>query len=365
MENKKITSHQLYTLTATVSLGGTILVIASTVAGIAKQDAWISAFIAPAYGLLVMLTYYYLGSCYPGMTLIGMLNKIFGKWGGRVVAIAYVFLFLVTAMQLPWYIGNFMGRMMHETPVYVINSVFVAAAIIGILYGIEAIARASEFFIKLVSVLFIASVLLMMNKVKIDYSLPVLEEGIIPVLKGSYFISCYITFSVVIILMIYPRHVSEIKQAKKAMMKGLLWSGAVTFITILMSILVLGSALSARASFPSLMLIQEIEAAGIITRLEYIISIIWIVTQFMVSSLFIYSAITAFSEVLGLKEHKYIVLPMGLIILLMSGIVYPSSVYQANWDNMVYAPYITTFGLIIPVLMVFVYFIKKRFFNIR
>lgn len=349
---------------ATVSLGGSLLVIASTVAGVADENAWLSALIAPIAGMLVVLMFYYLGSRHPGLTLLGILRRILGKWLGFIVSLAYVIVFLTTAAELPWYIGSFFGRMMHETPPVLINMFFIAGLVIAVLYGIESIARASELFIIVVTVLFSISIVMLFTRVDFDNMLPVLEDGIVPVLKGSYFLSCYITFSTVAIMMVFPRHTGEMQKAKKALLKGLLWSGAISFITILMTTLVLGSALTARSSFPLLLLASEIDFGTLLTRMEYIVAIIWLMTHFMVAVTFFYAAITSLSELIGLKNHKSIVLPVGLLVLVLSNFIYPNTLYQQEWDNMVYAPFITTFGFIIPLILTVVYFVKKRYFKV-
>ncbi len=65
-----------------------------------------------------------------------------------IVVVSFVFLCLTIACHLPWYIGNFLTiQTMPETPTYAINSIFVIAVIIAVLYGIETISRASELFI--------------------------------------------------------------------------------------------------------------------------------------------------------------------------------------------------------------------------
>jgi hypothetical protein len=43
----------------------------------------------------------------------------------------------------------------------------------------------------------------------------------------------------------------------------------------------------------------------------------------------------------------------------MSGVVFPDVIYQASWVN-VWLPYITTHGLILPLLLLLVHLIKKR-----
>lgn len=62
---------------------------------------------------------------------------------------------------------------------------------------------------------------------------------------------------------------------------------------------------------------------------------------------------------LGLKDHKRIVVPLGLIIFVMSGVVFPNAEYEVNWASLVWVPYIVTYGLIVPVVLLLVFWIKK------
>jgi spore germination protein KB len=161
--------------------------------------------------------------------------------------------------------------------------------------------------------------------------------------------------------MVFPRCVNDLSKSKKALLRSQLWSGAMTFLTIFLTILVLGYAITSKSSYPTLLLSTQINMGIVITRMEYIISGIWMLTQFMIGLFFFLSAVMSLSEVADLKDHKRIILPMGLVVLILSGIVFPNSVYQMTWDNLVYAPLITTFGFIIPFLMMIVSMIKGKF----
>ena len=361
MDNKKITIHQLYTITGMMSLGGSILVIASTIAAVAKQDSWIAALIAPAYGIIVILIYHFLGSRFKDLSLIGIVRRIFGKWLGFAVSLCYVLFFILISAHIPWYIGSFFGRMMHETPSYVIGLVAIIGIVIAAFYGLEAVARASEVFIMLVTVFFVISIILVLGNVNIHYATPVCwKNGIAPALKGSYILNCFISFSIINMLMIFPKHVEDIQKSKGALIKGYLWSGGISFVTIAVTILVLGSSLTSKSSFPTVMLASEINVLVIVTRVEYMVSLIWIMSQFMVGFVFFYSGATGLSELLGLRDHKKIILPLGLISLVYSGIDFPNTVYQGNWVNLAYIPLISTYGVILPVIMLIVYGFRKK-----
>lgn len=360
MNKVQITNHQLFSLTANAAIGGPIIVIPALVTGIAKQDAWIAALLAITFGSLLIWIIGFLGSQYPHMTFIGIIKEILGKWIGTIVAASFVFLCLTIACHLPWYIGNFVTtQAMSETPIYAINSLFVITVIIAALYGIEAIARASEVFIFIVSILFFAAIILVSPNARIENLQPVFEKGIIPILSGSIILSSVYTFHLIILMMIYPNNIDNISGARKSLFKGYFWASLIIFITILMSTLILGSTITAKSQYPMYLLAKEINVGTIFTRLEFLISTLWVITLFMIGTLFFYAGVTGLSELLGLKDHKSIVIPLAPTILVMSGVVFPDVIYQANWIQIVWTPYIITHGLILPVLLLLVFLIKK------
>lgn len=360
MDKIKITNHQLFSLIANGATGGSVIVISAVIASVARQDAWIVALLTPALGIPVIWIYWFLGSQYPGMTFIGIIKKIFGKWIGLIVSFGFVFFCFTSASRVIWYVSNFIStQAMPETPVYVMDSLFMTAIVISVLYGIETIARASELFIYFASILFFSAMILVLPNARIENLLPVFEKGIIPVLKGSVFLSCFLTFPAITLMMIYPVNLSNISEAKKSLLKGYLWAGFMIFVTILMSILVLGSTVTAKYQYPTYLLVTEIKVGTVFTRLEFLIIASWIVTELVIGILFFYAGVAGLSELLGLKDHKRIVIPLGLIVFVMSWIAFPNLVYERNWNSLVWPPYSITYGLILPVLLLLVFLIKK------
>lgn len=360
MKELKITNHQLFTVTALSTLGGSILVISAAMATIVKQDAWLSILINIGYGWVMISIYSYLGSQHPGLTLVGIIRQIFGKWLGLILAVCYVLFFIKLAFEIPWFIGSFHSHQLVETPPAFINVFFYVALVIAVLYGIEAFSRASEIFYVFVTALFIISIILVVPNAKFEYIEPVLEKGLKPVFKGSIIIAGYISFPVISMLMIFPKHIEDMKKGKQALLKGFLWANVVVLVTILISTLVLGSIVVSKSSFPTVNLAEEIVIGTVLTRLEYIITVMWTVSEFGIGILNFYCAIVGFSELLGLNDHKKIVLPMGLVGFLYADTAWPNSIEQANYVN-VWLPHIIVFGAILPFIMLFVFLLKNIF----
>lgn len=358
-----ISNHQLSSLAVGVTIGGTIIVVTGQIATIAQQDAWIVGLLTMALGVPVIWLYFYLGKQYPEMSIIGMANQIFGKWPGRVVAAFYIFFFIWITFHMTWHLYDFVGHILHETPGSIITASYVIAMVIAILYGIEAFARASEILITFTLIIFFISMFLLLPKINIENLLPVLEEGIVPELKATFFLAAYTIYTLIALMMVFPHNLHDLQQGGKAIRRGYLWGMLVVTIVLLMSILVLGPNISANTRFAAYLFFMEIDIGGVFTRLEFVVAIIWLITLFIVDTTFFYAGVKGFAELFALKDYRKIVIPIGFIILVMYNIAFPDAIFQINWDAVVWPCVAFTFGLAIPLIMLLVFWIKKKFFK--
>jgi len=357
----KITDNQLFALTASFTCGSSILVASSTAAGLARQDAWISMLLSLVFGFVEIGAIFFLWSHYPDMTYVEMIKQIFGRWIGSVIAAGFVFFCFLSASQILWYLGNFMTiQVMPETPLYFINLVCLVTIVIGLLYGLEAISRSYEIFIQFVSVLFILSILLVMPNAKIENLLPIFAKGITPVLKGAFYLTSFLAFPAIILLMIFPANADNTVKARGSFIKGYLWGEFLVFVSIVVTISVLGSRITASLQYPVFILAKEINLGAIFTRLEFIIAAVWITTLLSRGILYFYATVTGLAQLLGLKDPRRIILPMALIILVLSGIAFADVIYQSVWDTFVWPPFAATFGLLLPAVMVVGSYIRSK-----
>ncbi len=361
MNETKITSRQIISLTAGVTTAGSVLVIGALIASTAKQDAWIGSFLAILFGIPVIWVFLFLGRRFPRMTFVEISRELLGKWLGTVVAGSFLFLCLQISFHTPWFMSDFMtSQVMPETPHYVIRALYIAAMSIAILYGLEAFARASEIFMLVVSVLFVFVMVMVIPNAKIENLLPVFENGLIPVLKSSVFVTCFIALPNITMMMVYPARLDDLNKGEKSFLKGYFLGGGITCISILMSVLVLGWAITANSRFSVFRFANLINVGIVFSRIEVIVFVVWVLTQFIFCTIYFYAFVIGLSQLLKLKNHKRLVLPLALILLTMSEVIFPDVAYQEHWAVFTWIPYIFTHGFVLPVFLLMVYWIKKR-----
>ncbi len=365
MNKIKITSHQLMAITVLFVCGASTIIIASSITSLAKQDAWISAIVGMLVGLIVIWINTYLGELFPDKTYVEVIQLLLGKWLGGFIAANLIFMCFIGAPQFVWYVGDFFTtQYMPETPTYAINILFSIVVVIALLYGIEAMARASEIFFYVIVGMFTLTMLLVAPNMNGNNILPVLENGAVPVLKGTLHLLSFTTFPTILLNMIYPVNVEDIKAAKKSIFTGYLIGMSITFVSIMMCNLVLGSTITSISRFPVFLLTKEINVGIIFTRLEGLIVIVWLLTIFNNTVIFLYAGTLGLAKLLKLNDHKKIILPSGLIMAVFSNFIYTNVIYEMKWDTQVWLPYIFTFGLVLPTLLILVYLTKKHIFKI-
>lgn len=360
MNKTKLTNSQITIVTSGFIFGSAPLFIASSVAVYAKQDAWISVIFSTIIGILIIWINTSLGRLYPNKSLIEVISLIFGKWLGKVVSIIFIFITLVTATQVTWYVGDFITTTyLPEMSTYPINILFIAVVAIAMLYGLEAMCRACTIFFTFLFPIYVIILLMLIPDIRVTNLLPMFENGIVPILKGTIPQLSLTTFPVIVLNMVYPSHAENVKQSKKTLFYGYLLGMLATLVGVLMTILVLGSNFTASSRFPLFIITQEINVGVIFSRLEAVVIAVWLTTKFISTFFYFYAGSIGLSQLLMLDDYRKLVLPLVLIIAVFSNFIYKNVPYQINWDSYVWPLVIFTFGFVLPVILLLTYGIKK------
>ncbi len=183
--------------------------------------------------------------------------------------------------------------------------------------------RVGELLFFLVYLMAIAGGLLIVfsGLIHLDNLKPVLENGIMPVLKIT--ITQTITFpfgEMIVFTMILPS-LNEPKKAKKICLLAMVLSGINITITSIINISTLGVDLFLRSPFPLLSVIQKIQLLNFIERLDVLFMLYLTVGGFMKIAVFYYAAVVGTVDLFKLSDPSKIIFPIGLLILFASGAI--------------------------------------------
>ncbi len=359
--NAKISIRQFSVLIMFYTIGTTILVIPSSLAADAKQNAWIAAIAGWLLGLLIVAVYMVLGKLFPHMNIIQYLAHVLGKWFGKLIALGLIFFSFIGAATVIFYMGNFMTtQVMPETPIEAFIVLFASLIVLGLRLGLEVLARTAEILFPWFVILFVILALFLIPEIELEKIMPITEFGIKPIMKGAVSYASYSSLPLIVFFMIYPASLNRNKEAGKAFFIGTFLGGIFVIIVTFLSISILGVDFTERNMYPSYALGKQIIIGNFIQRVEILIAGIWFMTIFFKSALYAYSFVTGLAQIFECKDYRPLVLPSGMILAAYSLIVYPDVVYMMDFDTTVYIPFSLVFGLLLPLMLLGAGILHKR-----
>ncbi|WP_219639524.1 endospore germination permease [Cohnella sp. CFH 77786] len=345
-----VSVRQFTILVFLYTVGTTILVIPAGLAAVAKQDAWIASLLGLLFNLAAVFFYLRFSRSFPDMTLAQYYERVYGRWLGKLFTLSFVFFSFIGAATVLFYLGNFINtQVMPKTPIQAISILFILIVAMGLRLGLEAIAKAGEILFPWIVLLFFILIACLLPQVEVHKLLPMFEADVSSLLKGAVSVTGTSALPFIVFLMFYPAFVANRKKAGRGFVAGTIAGGLFIAAITFLSVAVLGADISERQMYPSFSLAKRINIGNFFARVEILIAAIWFITVYFKILFYLYGCVAGLAQLLGIGDYRALVLPMGMILVVYSQVVYPNVVYAAEFDRTVWIPYILTYGLVIPI----------------
>ncbi|GAA1369092.1 GerAB/ArcD/ProY family transporter [Peribacillus frigoritolerans] len=361
MEKANISGYQLFVLIFLFEMGSALLV---PLAGEAKQAAWLVILIAMVGGFLLFFIYYGLFQYYPDQLLTEFVRSILGNFLGRIVAFLYILYFIYLAARVLRDFGDTLLTFAYpHIPLFVANAAFILVVVYTVRKGVEVLTRTGELFFVLENLLLMTFFLLIVasGMIHLNNLKPVIEMSGTEMVKMAFTKTIFFPFGEIIsFLMIFP-YLNEPKRLKKIGISSIAAAGIFLAIIMAMNIAVLGVDLTTRSQYPLLSLIQSIEVAGFLERLDVYFLFLLMIGGFIKISVFTYVAVTGTANVFNVKQPSRLAYPVGFVILL-SSIIIASNFTEHMHEGLGAVPiyFHLPFQVIIPLLLLIIAFFKNR-----
>jgi len=346
----KISPRQVMWLMVSFLLGSAILIIPAALAASARQDAWLSIILATLAGLGIIAVYTALALRFPGQNFIQYSQIILGKIAGKAVGLIMIWFALHLGSLVTRNFGDFLNAtMLQYTPTWFINAIILLLVIVAVKGGLEVVARVNDIMIPfLIFILFVLTVLSIPD-MSIRKIQPILENGILPVAKGSLSAIGFPFAETMLFTMIIP-YVNTPARARKALFLGGAIGGLLLLFITLRTLLVLGPG-TAKLWYPVLEAVRMINLFNIIQRVEAAVVINWIGFGFIKITVCFYAFVLGLAQWLNLKDYKPLLLPAGVLMVSLSILVYDNYVEEVFFASMIWFPYAMPITFIIPLVM--------------
>lgn len=361
MEKANISGYQLFVLIFLFEMGSALLV---PLAGEAKQAAWLVILIAMIGGFILFFIYYGLFQYYPDQLLTEFVRNILGNFLGRIVAFLYILYFIYLSARVLRDFGDTLLTFAYpHIPLFVANAAFILVVVYTVRKGIEVVTRTGELFFVLENLLLMTFFLLIIasGMIHLNNLKPIFEISGTEMVKMAFTKTVFFPFGEIIaFLMIFP-YLNEHKRLKKIGIWSLATSGIFLAVIMAVNVSVLGVDLMTRSQYPLLTLIQSIEVAGFLERLDVYFLFLLMIGGFIKICVFTYVAVTGTANVFNVKQPSRLAYPVGIVILLISIIIsssYTEHIHEGleAVPNYIHLP----FQVIIPLLLLIIAFFKNR-----
>lgn len=354
LEQDKISPRQTFWLLVGFMFGSTILLIPSALAVSARQDAWLSMGLATLTGVGIIALYTSLGLKFPNETFIQYSPKILGKFLGKTAGLVMLWFALHLGSLVVRNFGDFLTTsIMPRTPLVVINAAIVLLAVLAVRQGLEVFTRVNQLLVPFLIFLLMLLTVLAIANMEIEKILPVMENGIKPVLKGSLSALGFPYAETILFTMFIPL-INRPGKCKYALLLGGLFAGLILMLIVLRTLLVLGPEVTAGSWFAVLEATRLINLFNFIQRIEATVIVNWVGFGFIKITICLYVFVVGLAQWLKLQDYKPLILPAGIIMLALSILVYDNYVQEIAFAAQIWPPYALSVALLIPLVMLIV-----------
>lgn len=357
LEKGKISCTQTVFLLANLVGATAIIFLPAITSQDAGRDSWLAPVISTLPGIYLALVIGALGKRFPGRTLIQYLQSVLSAWPGKAAGLFYLFFFLHTNGIIIREFGELLvSLVMPNTPLIVFHSVILLLCAWAIRGGLEVLARVLAVTWPFLVFLFVASVLLAFNEMDFSYLLPVLENGIPPVLKSSLAPTAW--RGEIIVLAMFLPFLTNPGKGKRCALISVFLIGIILTADAIANTVVFGPS-TARLTFPTFSLIRMVSVSNFLERIESVIVALWVIGMFSKISLFYYVTVLGTAQLFNLKDYRPLVFPMGVLLAALSIQVAANAGELVDYITKPFPPFAYVFEYIIPTILLAISYFQK------
>ncbi|WP_428909891.1 GerAB/ArcD/ProY family transporter [Niallia sp. Krafla_26] len=366
LEKGRISVSDFRVLVIIFSIGSSVILAPSLLAGFAKQDGWISFLLAILISLSFIFLYNRLASYFPEMTFVQYSQVILGKPIGKFVSVLFLLYLFQICISLLREIGEFITtNVLVETPIQIIMTMFILTSLVGVRLGLEVIGRTATIFMPWITGLLAMLLLLLIPEYSLMNLQPFFEGGMKPILKGTYHSLAIPFLELSFFLMIFP-FVKNHEKARSAFYQGTIIGGIAVFLMVFCTILSLGPETTLRQAYAPYLLGKKVSVLDFFQRFEILVAIIWFLTIYFKLTVSYYALSLGLAQLFNLNSYKILLFPLALLIIGSAIHLFPNIVMFQRLMLVTSVPISLLISLFLPLLLLVVGRLRKaRLHEIR
>jgi spore germination protein KB len=319
----------------------------------AEQNVWLAQLIALLAAVPTVCIYALILGKYPGKNLFEIIETVFPKIIAQILILLYVwYAFHLGALVIRNFTEFIHVISLPETPKCITALFMILMCIWAAKAGVETMGRWTLFTLPTVMLFIIIVTLLLTPQFHFENLKPFLNKGLSPVLDSAFSVFSFPFAELVIFLSVFC-HLKE--KSTKAIFKAFLWSlligGGVLILVSVRTLITLGVHNVSILYFASYASVRLISIGGFLERIEVTVSIVFLLGGFIKISICLYTACKGLARLFNMRDYRTITAPVGLLMMLLSDLVYDNITEMFEWAVKTYKYYALPFQVILPILI--------------
>ncbi len=327
----------------------------------AKQNAWLSMLIGATAGLIVLLPCLYLQRLSGDADWTDMLRRQLGRVFGGFIAALYVVLLAYEAMRNVRDFGAVaQAILLPQTPMWFTMGIVTAIACYAVRSGIIVTFRMVELFFPAILFSTVMIILLFFIAGLPDHHrlLPFLDNGIGPVIGQAIPELISFPFGQVFVFLLFWRYAGEPDKVVRTSV--LAYTSVSVFLTGMsaLTLSILGANVAAIMSYPFIEAVQLIQVAGILERLDIVVTLVVFFGLFVKMTFFYMASNQIASSITGLSGRTCAIV-IGAVIY-AAAFLEPNQTFHIWLGLQVQPQYAWIYQAIVPLVVLAIALLRRR-----
>ncbi|WP_334109838.1 GerAB/ArcD/ProY family transporter [Thermodesulfitimonas autotrophica] len=349
-EEGRISAFAAMVYQVAIVLATAVFFVPSIMVTKARQDVWLSGFLACLFGFLVVFIATRLALRFPEETVVEYAPRLLGKFGGKLVGFIYTFYFFYGGYYVMRQFGELMATAYYpHTPIIVFIVVLGLLACYVTYLGLEVLCRVILVW-GVFAPVFLLLLLLLVKDIQVTRFLPLMEFGIGPVICGTIAPAGWLAqMAVVFMLVPFISDRWRVLRTSLTAVLSVFFLGEVVLVT---AIGVMGAETVSRLLFPAFTLFRRVHVASlpVLDRLDAIFMMLWMGGMLLNLSTFFHAGMLGLGQWLGLKSYRPLIFPVGALL---------TALAIGSWDSVTELVVFSTQTF--PLTAIFVNFVVTGF----
>lgn len=335
-----------------------LFLVPRAIVDIAQQDAWLSVLLGSLLATLGTYLLVRLATRFPGENLFQFSKKVWGRPIALIIALGFLSFWAVYLIML-FEDSSAANKLLFLplTPSLVPMLLLAFAAAWLVAHGFPAVIR----LFQLMLVFFFPPLLLIyvlsLRIVEWDNFLPVLANGIMPVVKGAVYYAGVLQ-GLELILFLSP-FLTSVKKAVRPALAGITVVNLLGLTHTVIAIGILGTENIREALWPGIDTISLIELPGFpVERYELLLTLPWLIGMFTTMCLVLYLLSYSILQVFNLRHKKVLIFAVAGAVVAAT-YLYPNYTWALTARQHWYLPTLL-FVYTIPVLTLLAAIIRGK-----